>query len=179
MSMMSKNEVDDYFTDQWTFLEQKAKEIHANMRGNGDADDLLQEAYMYLLDNNHKMTSKSIESFFVRFVSSQIRWRESKHNISVLHPVAHTRYSNHERATPPNDNDLESKILQEEWYMSCKGAMELYKMESQRNRILLDLYIELEGNTKAIAKRLDISPHSAWRLTSDMKKCIKQIRDEQ
>lgn len=173
---MTKKELDVYFTNNWTFLTEKATDIHINLRGVGDASDLVQEAYMEILGKLSKVTIGTVESYFVRFCSSQLQWSNSKHNRRFKPTAPHIRYESYVKHEGPQD-DMDMKIEIEKWYGECMGWLEIYRLKSKHNKILLDLFIELEGSNRKISDRLNISMHTAWKMVNKMKDDIKYLKE--
>lgn len=178
---MTKNQIDNYFSDNFDDLSKKAEEVHANLSGKGDPGDLIQEAYLHLLEKCDKIKSnKEIKAYFVRFISSQIRWARSNHNLSNCNVAtpAHRNYVREVKATGTilDELNVESKLLQEQWYNDCKGVLSLYAQQNRYNKILLELYIEVGGSVKQIAARLNVSDHAAWQMTRKMKEEIRELK---
>jgi hypothetical protein len=83
-TIISKQEIDDYFTKNYDFLVltiTKTKNKY-NPNSNWNTTDLLTDTYEHLLNNKHKIikSNSNIQAFVMRYLTNQVRWYNSKIN---------------------------------------------------------------------------------------------------
>jgi hypothetical protein len=189
---LEKSEIDGYFSREWCRLERKVRQMHRSFRGHGDPMDIMQEAYLELLSKAPRMQGESdCEAYLVQYVRGQLVWPESKHNydrtkqarrLDQLSPAVTVRVHTAGGCSELEQSDdgvCAAKVEMERWYDACRSAVERYRASDIRRRFLIDLYIELDGSTRMIAERLQISKHSAWEMIKQMKQAIKKIREQE
>lgn len=181
---MTREEIDNYFQRHFSKLDAKAKSIWTNLANEkGEHSDLVQEGYLELINKCEKITTdKEAEAFFVRFVSSQICWRESKHNKELVHCTGRILHQKNAGVTVSEsdehgtDPDLREKMRLEKWASDMNGLLELYKQRSTYNRRLVDLYIRENGDTAKMSDRLMVSVYNVRRMVRKMKDELAKMR---
>ena len=179
--MMSNDEVNDYFSANFDDLSATAANIHEYLRGKGEADDLMQEGYLHLVEKMDKLTPENIKGMFVNFCRTQLIWNNSKHNItaSLNKTVPQLKYEEEIKYNSGTaENNTLEKVMIEKWYTERKVAIAVYRSQKKHNKFLIDLYMETNGSNQEMASRLMISRSSVSSLTKKMKSEIQQILKE-
>lgn len=161
---MTREQVDSFFTENWTKLETKTMKMHEDLSGKGNYSDIMQEVYLRMIAKPEAISNP--EAYYTRLVANEIKWPKSMHNFTVMHSM------NRERDFNADDlyfDDLEDKIAFEENYMFVKSVIESYKQRGLVERALADLVLSADGNMMQCAKKAGIKYNKMIDMIDKMK----------
>jgi hypothetical protein len=175
---ITKSQVDHFFTERYDWMDSIAKShIYMNKRDIEPAE-LLSNAYLYAIKKRSQIDSeKTLEIFMSRFIMTQTAWTNSETNKQTLTQSKEPQSFD----LMEDEDDLESKIDFELWYMDCKAILSQYRTNIKENhkKVFFDEYFAFANkgekpSVRKIAKKFSISPTSAHNMIVEMREDIQR-----
>lgn len=140
--------------------------------------ELLSNAYLYAIKKRSQIDSeKTLEIFMSRFIMTQTAWTNSETNKQTLTQSKEPQSFD----LMEDEDDLESKIDFELWYMDCKAILSQYRTNIKENhkKVFFDEYFAFANkgekpSVRKIAKKFSISPTSAHNMIVEMREDIQR-----
>lgn len=158
---MNKQDIDKEFTQIYPMLQKIALGI-LYKKGNKhlDADGVVSEAYLYLLQNKDKVkTQDQMQRLIINWIKQNIGWQNSQLNLKNKVNTITANYVINEEPIE-DDFDITNKLKIEEWYTNKLCILELYRQQEEDKiyQIIFDLYFTHGHTTGAkLAESLKIS----------------------
>jgi hypothetical protein len=179
--MIEKTDIDTYINKNYDFLITTIKKTKNKYRPNGDFDveEVLTDGYEHLLKNLNKLAKeKDIQAFFMRYITNQIVWSNSKLN-KVQAKLSYVEYINSFDDTD-DGSDLEEKINIEKEYIKQKTILfDFYsQIDNKKQKILYEvIFVKNIKTIKDLAKHFKINKmylsKQRQELFADLKEYIK------
>lgn len=174
---MTKRQIDKYFNEFYAGILKTAKDIVRRKRLNYEAEAIVTDAYLELLEKRSKLKKKNdVERFAKQFIRLETGLPNSKTNRREKANSKHVELE-----------DLENVIGVESW-ADFNRKVEKHRKETALN-VVVELYEEKEGNAlnfeileliregnetcRSLAEALGVSKDTAYRLRKEMKKDFK------
>lgn len=177
---ITKSQVDCWFTKNYEWLDSISRShIYINKRDIEPAE-LLSNAYLYAQKKRSQIDSeKTLEIFMSRFIITQTSWANSETNKQT---ISSTSSEPEYFDLLDEDDDLESKVEFELWYMNCKATLAQYRNTIKENhkKVFFDEYFSFaqrgeKPSVRKIAKKFSISNTSAHNMIVEMRENIQRF----
>lgn len=177
-----KHKIDRYFIKEYDNLLKLATARVLQYQRGYDPAVLVSNCYLYLIKKQNQIpTVEDIEIWARKFISSQVYWSQSETNkeeLEIHRNKVSLTYQDEEE-----DDDIDYKILLEEWYNNRKAVLELYRKklrkEDRIKLILLDkILIEETTSSRKIAGHYNIPHHTVWIWFREIKRDLKKFEKE-
>jgi hypothetical protein len=175
---MSKPQIDEWFTNNYSWMDGIAKShIYINKRDIEPAE-LLSNAYLYAQKKRSEIDSeKTLEIYMSRYIMTQSSWTNSETNKQTIGSSNEPEHFD----IMEDDDDLESKIEFEKWFMNCKATLAQYRATIKENhkRVFFDEYFAFahrgeKPSVRKVAKKFSISNTSAHNMIVEMRESIQR-----
>lgn len=180
---VNKIEIDSFFSKNYKalLLAIKKTKIKYKQATEWECEELLSATYLHLIDNMDKMTEeKHIESFFMKYMSNQIKWSNSK--INLMYEDARQIPFNYEFDVIDDEEDFNHKILLEKDYNNKKAILfDFYsQLPTKQEKILFEVIFKKGIKTvKALSQHFGINRNYCQnmkkKLFDDLKEYINNI----
>ena len=157
---MSKEEIDIEFVKIIPMINKIALGlIYKKGKNHLDQDGVVNEAYLYLLQNKNKVkTQDEMQRLVINWIKQNIGWQNSQLNIKNKVNTITEHFQPEEEID--DEFDIENKINIENWWNEKLSILEMYRQQEDDKiyQIIFDLYF-IKGFTIGIklAKELHIS----------------------
>lgn len=177
--MTTKRIIDSYFSNNNDKLIEIASNILNNINRRDLASTLVTEAYMYVVENEEKLTDKinnnKLESIVVNYMTKQVKWRGTQFKKTFIQTDSNLEIiDNYEYED--DTEDLEDLLATEYDFQSKLSHIESQKAKLDLPQsILYKLAIEGEYNTSGkLSKKLNINRTSCYFMLREMKEFLRE-----
>lgn len=184
---VNKCDIDSFFTKNHSslLLAIKKTKIKYKQATEWECEELLSATYLHLIDNMDKMKEeKHIESFFMRYMSNQIKWSNSK--INQMYEDNRQIPFNYEFDVIDDESDFNHKIILEKDYNNKKAILfDFYsQLPTKQEKILFEVIFKKGIKTvKALSLHFGINKNYVQnmkkKLFDDLKVYINNIDEKQ
>jgi hypothetical protein len=171
-----KKLLDQYISNHYDEVRAYTLYFLTKMGSNIDADTVINNSYLHVLTINEDAESiDQVKSYILNTIKCQILW-----NTSISHRDDRVTSMEYDGSNDIDDEqDLQSKILEDKIYITHKGMIEIYRSQISDNvhRIVFEAYIDKGYTTaRAMAKYFDIPVTSAHYLIKEIKQNLRKLQ---
>jgi hypothetical protein len=171
-----KKLLDQYISNNYDEVRAYTLYFLTKMGSNIDADTVINNSYLHVLTINEDAESiDQVKSYILNTIKCQILW-----NTSISHRDDRVTSMEYDGSNDIDDEqDLQSKILEDKIYSTHKGMIEIYRSQISDNvhRIVFEAYIDKGYTTaRSMAKYFDIPVTSAHYLIKEIKQNLRKLQ---
>lgn len=171
-----KKLLDQYISNHYDEVRAYTLYFLTKMGSNIDADTVINNSYLHVLTINEDAESiDQVKSYILNTIKCQILW-----NTSISHRDDRVTSMEYDGSNDIDDEqDLQSKILEDKIYSTHKGMIEIYRSQISDNvhRIVFEAYIDKGYTTaRSMAKYFDIPVTSAHYLIKEIKQNLRKLQ---
>ncbi len=185
---MYKQIIDTYFNKNFNFIEKTAKNILNKINKTHMAPELVSEAYVYLIDNQDKLSQLVLqsgpESIIIRFMQYQVLWSKTKFKKNSIINNNNDSFDNSFENEDPVElssnkkiqpqiyiiDDTEETLEKEKEFQDKYNQLQSNIQNlSKKNKIVWELYNKGFNNSGKLSKHIGLSRNTCYHIIRNMK----------
>lgn len=181
LQMTSKQQIDNYFTSNYTKLCKATVKIGKNAnKMNFEPGELISLTYQHLLLKKDKMSPEQMESFCIRYITNQLQWNNSELSKLSMENAKNTLVEII-FDTEDSDDDFRYKIRMEKDYNEKKNCLyDFVKTLTNEEKIFYQAMYK--GNRKVtineLKEKFNINRNYITKFRRDIQKKQREFINE-
>lgn len=171
--MVTKNQIDLYFTKNYSNINALAKNIINQYNRNYESESLLNNGYIYLTSKMDEIPGiEDIQKWLITYIKNEIRWTNSQ--IGKEESIKYSEELTEKYDNIDEDDDIDDKVAAEMRYNEQKTILHQYRheyLDDKLKQIIFDVYfIKGHSSSRKMAAHFGHRSHkNSWELIRDMK----------